>query len=932
MKENKAVYILAIEAKDIYNSNNLLVENGIGYTAKNKNGDLLVDKKFTNSLDFSLDLMKMRELYEKVYRKSDFTFNVNERNYTGTAICVNFSYSHKEFNRVGANVYVKAGYTFNQLEFIDNVAIINNELVGIVINTKVECKINQSLLGEYFSFEDEVYKENKSIKTLLTKAKLRDDLYHNGFICDGIKYVRFKRSSGSSRVGKCLFIDEKLYKRFYKWDLCGLKIKAGDEIDLAAFEAYISLPSSSIIDTICLEPKNFLVIDDYDSVFEDTAIGVGFVDETLTASEQKITIHNSLFDGESLLDSSLFAGKYSTKSMLLLRNRFFKSACFNSNIQMWFKDNSITDISQLNGFTLATDIKDIKIITTASSIKYVKFAPLRQWFKNLDSTFGIVKYDKPTPYFDGRMVQSHYQLLNTLQLSNSDIGELIKPNLDYISLIRSDPDVLKYHIKYSYNQGDVVPLYTKNEITYKLLGLNSKFSETKLYYDFRNDLVKSLRKNLKRGHVLINGNYSTLLGNGVEMLQHSIGTFNGESVIGMGNIYCKNFKFGETILGSRSPHINSGNILLAKNVQCDLIDQYFNLSKEIVYINAIGENIQQRLNGCDYDSDQILITNEEILVKSAEKNYHNFKVPTSMIKAKKVKRYYNDKDKSDLDIKTSVNKIGEIVNFSQYLNSIMWDNINSGQSVEQNSELYYDICKLAVLSGIEIDRAKKEYTLSSAKILDELKKKYRIVEDEKFVKPMFFKMITMENGFKLNEKHSYKYFKTPMDFLQKQISSFNFRKNRNDKEEFLPFSDMIKIPNMSLINGKKYAQRDRILSLVTDLKEQINSLFVGYNLKSKDEKKAVLQDVNHIKETSVKYINDLTISEATMYLLLKSLDDPQYKNITKHIYSTLFGTPNKVFFKMITESPDSILKLVENDYGVIDIFGFNFVKILKRSH
>ena len=146
----------------------------------------------------------------------------------------------------------------------------------------------------------------------------------------------------------------------------------------------------------------------------------------------------------------------------------------------------------------------------------------------------------------------------------------------------------------------LTPLNSKNEIIFKLLGINENFSKTSLYYDFRDDLIRSMIRELKQGHVLINGNYSTLLGNGLEMLQHSIGTFNGESVIGKGNIHSKRFEYGKTILGSRSPHICAGNVLVVKNVANEEIDRYFNLSNEVVYVNAIGENIQQRLNGCDY--------------------------------------------------------------------------------------------------------------------------------------------------------------------------------------------------------------------------------------------------------------------------------------------------------------------------------------------
>lgn len=52
---------------------------------------------------------------------------------------------------------------------------------------------------------------------------LRQHFYANGFCLDGIHYVRYKRSAGSSREGKCLFIDERLNRHMTKWSECGLK-------------------------------------------------------------------------------------------------------------------------------------------------------------------------------------------------------------------------------------------------------------------------------------------------------------------------------------------------------------------------------------------------------------------------------------------------------------------------------------------------------------------------------------------------------------------------------------------------------------------------------------------------------------------------------------------------------------------------------------
>ncbi len=720
-------------------------------------------------------------------------------------------------------------------------------------------------------------------------------------------------------------------------ETCGLFPKDGDEIDLAAFEAYISLTSSSIIDTIEIKPENFLIVDDYKSVFKDTVIGVSFENDKLVAKEQEYEITNSIFDGESLLDESCFPDKYNKYSMLLLRQRFFKSACFKTKIQKWFADNNITEISQLNGFTTADDISKIKVITTPSSIKFMKFGTLQKWLDMLEPTFGIVKHEKPTHYFDGRKVSCHYQLINTLQLSESDVNKLLEPSLDYITKVRSDPAILRYHINYPYKEMDINPIVSKNEIVFKLLGVNADFAKTKLYYDFRNDLVRSLIRELKQGHILINGNYSTLLGNGYELLRQSIGKFNGESIIGKGNIHSRRFEYDKVILGSRSPHVCAGNVLLVRNVACDEIDKYFDLSNEVVYVNAIGENIQQKLNGADYDSDSILLTDNQLLIDAAQKNCDKFKVPTCFVSAKKIKRYYTNEQKADLDVKTSVNKIGEDINLSQQLNSLFWQHIYDGQTFEQNRELYEDICKLAVLSGIEIDKAKREYEVDVEKELNLIKKKYLIIKEcvdritgekiEKIVKPVFFKMITRENGYDLNPKHYYRYFDTPMDYLQKRLNSFNFHSARENTDEVLPFSSIIK-PCANPNPGRSYReQRDRIIEIVKNCNSALLELYIGYDEKTKEEKEEVKNQANEIKQECVEYVNSLLINETTMYLLLATLDNKMYRRISRRIFTILFGTPNKLFFSMVEDNKNKIEKLEESENGDIILYDITYKKI-----
>ena len=930
MVENKSVRILSVDAKDLYNSNNLVNGNGMGYSTRFSDGTVSL-KRYINAFDYSLDMIKLSEIYTKIARRKDWTFEVEGKRYSSYILNVTFKYTHKLYNKAGKNIYIKAGYLYRNLDFVDNICIIGGEVIGIKVDKPIKSNQLDSFQSKYFSYnaEKNVYERSGSIPTIKTKQQLREFLYKEGFMLDGAKYIRFKRSSGSSRVGKCWFINELLYSRFHQWQLCGLDIKDGDEIDLAAFESYISLTSSSIIDTMEILPENVLIIDDYESVFKDNVVSVGFEDGCLSARMGEAEIKNSIWDGQSLMDKSLF-GKYSQYGMLLLRNRFFKTCAFNTNIQDWLADNDIYEVSQLNGFTLAKRVEDIKLITTPNSIKYLKFGNKQQWFDNWDNTFGIVKHEKPPHHFDGRMVQCHYQLLNTLQLSSEDMQRFLQPSLDYITKVKDDPDVLRYHIKHPHSNIEDYEFSSESDVVFALMGVNDDFTKTKLYQDFRNDLVKSMIKNLKRGHVLINGNYSVMFGNGLEMLKQSIGQFNGESEIGVGNVISKRFSVGKKLLGTRSPHITMANIYLAENISHAGFYRYFNLSNEIVCVNAICENLQQKLNGADYDSDTLLITDDKTLIDNAITNYNRYLVPTNCVAAEKAKRRYSDYEKADLDVKTSVNKIGEIVNLSQELNSKFWHNIHDGQSFEQNSDLYSDICKLSVLSGIEIDKAKKEFSIDSMKELKFLKEKWKWKgRDDKskapmIIKPMFFKMITKENGYELNPKHRYKYFHTSMDYLQKIINRYVYNNRKEVKETYLPFCSIIKTVERVEFNGKYYKTFNRIIDEIRLSNKKIKEAYCRLSSCDKHEHKCVFKDIDEMKSACKNYISSLRIGRRVAYLLVKAFENKDYSDVHRLIFQTVFQKSDDVFIDLINENNTNISKLTECDDGDITLYDFKF--------
>lgn len=902
-----------------------------GYTLKLKDGMYNL-RKFINSLDYSLDLIELRDIYYKKYRRNDFSFKIKKHQYTTQVINLTFKYSVKEWNQMSATAYVKFGYDYRILNFKDCIAKNENgDIVGIQTNTSLNIPIET--LPDCFAVENveikkkgevkeicQQYKKIKEPKTLKTNADLRKELYKYGFVCDGIKYCRMKRSSGSARVGKCLFINEKLYKDILKFSSGGIALTEGQEVDLAAYESYIALTSSSIIDTIKILPENILVIDDYESTFREDVVVTHNENGWLATLEKNCEITNSIWDGQSLIDVSLL-GEYSQYGMVLLRNLMFKSCCFNCNIQQWFKDNGITEVSQLNGRTRAKRIEDVKLITTPSSIKYLKFNTLDNWLDNLYPEFGLVKHDKKTHFFGGRLVQTHYQLINTLQLSKENMKEFLKDSLEFAQLLRDNPAVVRYYIKYP-DINECQPLTRamkdKSDVVYNLMCINDNFTKTKYYQEFLYDLLASYYKNLKNGHVLVNGNYSTLLGNPIEMLQHSIGNFKGISQIGVGNIHSTRFEYDKVLLGSRSPHVTIGNIWLPMNRENKLIDCYMNLTKEIVCINSIGENVLQRLSGADFDSDSVLLTDNKILIKAAQKNYSIFKTPTSFVTAQKVKRYYTAEQQADLDIKTSVNKIGEIVNLSQELNSLLWDKMYRGAAYDDVKDIYYDICMLDVLSGVEIDKAKKEFDINSVKELNKIRDKYSDMLSNEYNKkklPHFFAHISRQKGYYNPEKKNYCKYNTSMDYLQTIVNGFRVSVSYN--KIWLPFVTILD-SNLFRTNSVNQKQINKIYNILKKYISEKNYIF-----ESKMDISDKIQETGMLYHDLICDINSERIGFSTLFRLLSSIENKENTKIKNTLMGILFLCNNENFNQAIIVSANEVDELIE---GGIDLkmFGIGY--------
>ena len=777
------IRILLLEASDIYYN-----EKVMGLPLEIKNGKKRFDKHFNDLMPLNLDLYYLFDKNKLVLKE------LNDEFYTYCIVNVNFEYP----------VYVKKD-------------------------------------GERTYKSDEA-----SISK--TRKEIREELYLNGFYLNDKKYVRYKRSASSAREGTCLFIREDLFSMMDTWSKTGLTETNDKKAfeDLTSYEAYRALSLSSLIQTLFLNPYNILFVKDFKHTLKDqTFVNVSHDKEKgLTADIVVGEVENNIFDGEGLLDLTLFKKCHlDDKGMMLLRNRFFKCCAFNTNLQAWFAHNNITSVNQLNGYTCAKKIEDIVLVVSESCLKYCKMVDdgfslntIKRWCDAISdekslSRFGIVKTDKESRFFGGDMVETTYQLINTLQLSQkTDCRLLLSDFIDYVNKIRNiseTPEYARLFLQGELNESfvdsfdddsedvdttEAILDYSwyafRSKVCFDLIRLNSQFVGTDLFkYHMFKDIINSFRLKIYDGRVLVPGTYATIFGNPIEYLKYIIKKDNKplfdeqhiSSVLGKDEIYCTFFEDKEELVGSRAPHMTMGNLLYAKNKQIDEIDRWFNLTRNIVVVDAINNNIQYRLNGMDYDSDTMLLTNKDIIVNVTKQNYQKFPVPVMGFEpqSKKLTVFPNARSKKEnqilnlhaIDSKIADNKVGAIVNLAQKYNSHLWDNLNKNRYFHYE-DLYNKICILSVLAGCEIDSSKRTFPFDTDDEYNKAREYGKINGYED--KPMFFFYVNPDRKFE-------KMFEERLAEKEKQKGKPEKNKAKQDKKPNNKFGKSDK-PKVGTIN------------------------------------------------------------------------------------------------------------------------------------
>ena len=239
------------------------------------------------------------------------------------------------------------------------------------------------------------------------------------------------------------------------------------------------------------------------------------------------------------------------------------------------------------------------------------------------------------------------------------------------------------------------------------------------------------------GKLLQEGDNLTICGNPISLLM----MVTGQDYLNEGcfishrdgiECYTTRFNDGECLAGFRSPHNSPNNIVHLINRYSKPIQTYFpKLGDNIIIINGIGSDVQERMNSQDLDSDSCYVTNQTDVVNLAKKAYMEYSTIVNEIPLTGASAYSKDMESyatMDNKIASGQDDVGSSSNIAQLALSYYYDAIY--HTGEQNKDLRDIFVICSVLAQVAIDSAKRSFDVSVGDELTRLQRESRMINKE----------------------------------------------------------------------------------------------------------------------------------------------------------------------------------------------------------
>lgn len=543
---------------------------------------------------------------------------------------------------------------------------------------------NKKLIKQRYEELDKIQFMPHYVNVIIDKQSDYKKMYKSGFELNGRKYYRLLGTTGGVKNSTIVFVSEDVYDELKRRIDNGRNINK--KIVPAKLEAYKALTCSSSVPVST--PKGVLVVDDCELYFKEDVI---LLDDSGNTDSPKMTIEKDYDvsvidnDGYGLILPHVIKrwagelGEDYLPSGMCIRNSWVKGMVFPVDFIDFSNKVVKGDGSVKDAWGNTHNINDIELVLTTSMLKlwdsYDSIDHYLECCKKNGYGFSVTKIC-PEELENERY--TNYQFIQTYDLNDEEIKELVKPTVDkYKDILGMDYNKSLLFLRgLNMKKGDFSIIdedYIKALSIDKRL-INDPFIRSKIHKMLKKQIDKA-----KTGVLRVRGNYQIVSGDVYMFMEHMFG-LEPKGLLKSGCNYSKywNDKGIDKVACFRAPMTSHNNIRVLNLENTSEMQYWYKYMKTVVLFGG-WDTATHALNGMDKDADGVMTTDNNILV-----NKHRKELPIICLQKSAVKIIPTEEDLYNANINGFGDDIGTTTN---YITSM----INLLAEFEKGSEEYSEL-------------------------------------------------------------------------------------------------------------------------------------------------------------------------------------------------------------------------------------------------
>lgn len=478
--------------------------------------------------------------------------------------------------------------------------------------------VNRRELKELYAILDEIQFKPDYMSLIIDKNK---DYYRacKGFQINGITYKRLLGTNGGIKNSTIVFVSERLADELRR------RIDNGRDMNkplvTAKLEAYKALTCSASVPVS--EPNGILVVPDCVTHFSTDMLyltdeGDG---EPMMEERKKEEVELNASDGFGLMCPEL-AERWSRElgldyvvSGVNSRYSFEKGMVFTFDFRDFADEVAGGKYTVTDAWGNEADIRHVELILTTSMLKlwdcYASCDDYLRKSKANGYTFGVAK-TCPKELENERCL--NYQFIQSYDLDDGDIEELIAPTMDEIrDILSGDWRKTILYVKGTEltdrNIDRTADDFAKAVMVDRRM-LDDPYVQSVLY-----QMIRKRINEAKVGVLKVHGNYSVASGDPYALCQSIFG-MEVTGLLGAGEIYNRYWcdAGADRLVCFRAPMTCHNNIRAVRPANSEEIRYWYRYMTTCTVFNA-WDLCCASLNGMDFDGDIVLLTDNPVLLR-----------------------------------------------------------------------------------------------------------------------------------------------------------------------------------------------------------------------------------------------------------------------------------------------------------------------------